>query len=169
MKRETQPVSIPANSTGSQVRLKNSKSKETVAPLLKDDRWVGKMNKWTITSDWEQEEKLEMSKDWTNEQWQWVERRDEGLEGLKKSCQHSWWLCWVMKGQNLKMTEASNFGTGCAALTLNKIGNGGEEWMISSVRDILTFTCSWNIVVDHKLQFNPLNFILTLSYSHKNK
>lgn len=37
-------------------------------------------------------------------------------------------------------------------MPLSKTGNEREEeWIVSPVRDVLTFSCPCNIVVDHKL------------------
>lgn len=57
-------MNIPTNSTSSQLRPNNSKTRETKEPLLKEmTDELGKINEATITSDWEQEETFEMLKD----------------------------------------------------------------------------------------------------------
>lgn len=51
-----------------------------------------------------------------------------------------------------KMTEPSDFSFWmCGDAT--KIVNEREEkeWLMSPVRDVLTFSCPWNVVVGHKL------------------
>lgn len=68
---------------------------------------LGKMNEATITSDWEQEEKFEMLKDWTKKR-QWVGRRDERPEGeglINTTDDHA----EAVEEKEWKMTEPSDF------------------------------------------------------------